>query len=185
MNPVANHLWQSTLFAAAAGLLSLTLRNQRAQVRYALWLAASLKFLVPFALLGSMGSHFQWRTADPITQSPFPITMEQISQPFARSAPVSLVADPSAASQVSAVLLAIWVCGFAAVVLSWLIRWRNIRAGVRAASPLQLDIPLKVISSPVPLEPGVFGIFRPVLLRSEEHTSELQSLRHLVCRLLL
>src|SRR5258705_11457460 len=26
---------------------------------------------------------------------------------------------------------------------------------------------------------------RPLLLRSEEHTSELQSLRHLVCRLLL
>src|ERR1039458_10618542 len=27
--------------------------------------------------------------------------------------------------------------------------------------------------------------FRPALVRSEEHTSELQSLRHLVCRLLL
>src|SRR5205814_8639882 len=26
---------------------------------------------------------------------------------------------------------------------------------------------------------------KPILLRSEEHTSELQSLRHLVCRLLL
>src|ERR1039458_10400970 len=29
------------------------------------------------------------------------------------------------------------------------------------------------------------GIFLAVLIRSEEHTSELQSLRHLVCRLLL
>src|SRR5262245_47106503 len=29
-----------------------------------------------------------------------------------------------------------------------------------------------------------FGVY-PILFRSEEHTSELQSLRHLVCRLLL
>ena len=32
----ANHLWQSTFFAAAAGLLTLTLRGNRASVRYAL-----------------------------------------------------------------------------------------------------------------------------------------------------
>src|SRR5262245_65375030 len=33
--------------------------------------------------------------------------------------------------------------------------------------------------------PAVGGIHRIVQSRSEEHTSELQSLRHLVCRLLL
>jgi hypothetical protein len=48
---LGNHLWQSTLFAAAAWLLTLALRRHRAQVRYWLWLAASVKFLVPFALL--------------------------------------------------------------------------------------------------------------------------------------
>ena len=41
----ANHLWQSTLFAALAGLLTLAFRRNRAQVRYWLWLAASVKFL--------------------------------------------------------------------------------------------------------------------------------------------
>src|ERR1035441_10880716 len=40
------------------------------------------------------------------------------------------------------------------------------------------------------LSPDVFPqrvllVFRRLVLRSEEHTSELQSLRHLVCRLLL
>ena len=29
-----NHVWQSTLYAAAAGLLTLAFRNNRAQVRY-------------------------------------------------------------------------------------------------------------------------------------------------------
>ena len=33
MNPLANHLWQSTLFAAAAGLLTLALKNNRARLR--------------------------------------------------------------------------------------------------------------------------------------------------------
>jgi bla regulator protein blaR1 len=46
--PLANHLWQSTLFATVAGLLTLALRKNRAQTRYCLWLAASVKFLIPF-----------------------------------------------------------------------------------------------------------------------------------------
>ena len=41
LQPLANHLWQSTLFAAVAGLLTLALRKNRAQTRYWLWLAAS------------------------------------------------------------------------------------------------------------------------------------------------
>ena len=59
--PIANHLWQSTLFAGVAGLLTLLLRNNRAHTRYCLWLAASAKFLVPFSLLmlvgGLVGRH--------------------------------------------------------------------------------------------------------------------------------
>jgi hypothetical protein len=37
---LANHLWQSTLVAGAAGLLTLALRPNHARTRYALWLAA-------------------------------------------------------------------------------------------------------------------------------------------------
>src|ERR1035438_10814902 len=37
----------------------------------------------------------------------------------------------------------------------------------------------------VAAEPALAGMTVDELLRSEEHTSELQSLRHLVCRLLL
>jgi bla regulator protein blaR1 len=39
---VADHLWQSTLIAAVAGLLALVLRRNRAHVRYCVWLAASV-----------------------------------------------------------------------------------------------------------------------------------------------
>src|SRR5215510_9042617 len=37
-------------------------RRKRAQVRYSLWLAASMKFLVPFALLIAIGGRVGWRS---------------------------------------------------------------------------------------------------------------------------
>src|SRR4051812_18011593 len=52
---IADHLWQSTLFALGAGLLTLLLRRNGAGVRYGLWFAASVKFLIPFALLAAAG----------------------------------------------------------------------------------------------------------------------------------
>ena len=62
LQSLANHLWQSTLFAAVAGLLNLALRQNRAQTRYSLWLAASVKFLIPFSLLVDLGGRFGWHT---------------------------------------------------------------------------------------------------------------------------
>src|SRR3954469_3351971 len=44
---LADHVWQSTLFAGAVALLTLAFRRHRADVRFALWLVASVKFLVP------------------------------------------------------------------------------------------------------------------------------------------
>ena len=60
---LVDHLWQSTCFAAAAWLLTLALKANAARVRYAVWLAASAKFFVPFAALVAVGSQFSWRTA--------------------------------------------------------------------------------------------------------------------------
>lgn len=54
---LANHLWQSTLFAAAVGVLALALRKNQARARYWLWLAASTKFLIPFSLLALLGGY--------------------------------------------------------------------------------------------------------------------------------
>ena len=50
-----DHLWQSTLVAALAALLALALHNNSARVRFWLWFAASIKFLVPFAALAALG----------------------------------------------------------------------------------------------------------------------------------
>jgi len=161
MNWFADHLWQSTLFAGIAGLLTLALRRNHARLRHSIWLAASCKFLIPLSVLIALGSHIAWRTAPATNLS---VVMDEVSQPFT-APPVSfLPTAPPARSPLPAVLLGIWACGFVGIVCSWWIRWRRIRSAVRAASPVNLELPIRAMSSPTLLEPGIFGIFRPVLL---------------------
>ncbi len=56
-----NHLWQSTLSCCVVAVLTLMLRRNRAAVRHGLWLAASVKFLVPFPLLVGLASQLEWQ----------------------------------------------------------------------------------------------------------------------------
>jgi hypothetical protein len=59
IDALTTHLWQSTIFAGVAGLLTLAFRANRARVRYWLWMGASFKFLIPFALLTTLGSYIR------------------------------------------------------------------------------------------------------------------------------
>jgi beta-lactamase regulating signal transducer with metallopeptidase domain len=163
-----NHLWQSTLFAGAAGLLTLALRKNPARVRHWVWLAASCKFLIPLSVLIALGGHIQWRTAAEIARSNLSLVMDEVSQPFTAPAiSLLLITAPADPSPLSAVLLVIWASGFLGFTCAWWIRWRRIWATVRAASPVHLELPIRAMSSPSLLEPGVFGVFRPVLLLPE------------------
>ena len=84
---LGNHLWQSTLVALMAGLLTLALRKHHARSRYWLWLAASLKFLVPFSLLVELGQRLTWMRHSAQSVSPgFYFAIDQIGQPFSQSA---------------------------------------------------------------------------------------------------
>ena len=160
---LANHLWQSTLFASLAVLLAFALRKNRAETRYWLWLAGSLKFLIPFSLLIAIGSEMHWPSATPVVHSTFGTALQQIQQPFAP--PKILFTQPRPVTNtVPAIAFAIWLSGFAAVLLSWARSWLQIRSVIRHARPLEMQAPIRVLSSESPLEPGVFGIFRPVLL---------------------
>ena len=78
---LVNHLWQSTLFVAGIWLAALLLRNNAARVRCWLWTAASIKFLVPLAMLVSLGEQFQWRTAPAAVQPAVLFVMEDVLAP--------------------------------------------------------------------------------------------------------
>ena len=163
--PIANHLWQSTLFAIVAGLLTLGLRKNRAHARYCLWLAASAKFLVPFSLLVFAGSHLGRHTAAAPASSRIPVLIEQVNEPFvAEDAIRPMPHAPQSAMWMVPIAIAVWAIGCGFLAFSWWLRWRRIRAAIRVASPVALDIGVPVLSSASIIEPGVFGVFRQVLL---------------------
>jgi uncharacterized protein (TIGR03435 family) len=167
LSPLANHLWQSTVFAGAMWVLALVLRQNRAAVRYWLWLAASVKFLLPFSLLVSAGTELAQRTAPAIEAPQWSLAVERISQPFILPAAAPQAVATPAVNPIAAVVLGVWFSGVAAGVVFWFRCWRQMRAARLAATPLPLDLPVPVFSSSIRLEPGVFGIYRPVLLLPE------------------
>ncbi len=168
--PLWNHLWQSTLCAAAVWLLTLAVRKNRAAVRYGLWFAASLKFLVPFSLLIGAAGHLEWRTTPVNAPAAIAFAVEQVSQPFAL--PVSTPA-PAQSNLIPAILLVVWLTGVAIGIGFWLRWWRSIEAVRRAARPLLMNLPVSVMSAPGALEPGVFGILKAILILPEGITERL------------
>jgi len=165
--PIANHLWQSTLFSGVAGLLTLLLRKNRAHARHCLWLAASAKFLVPFSLLMLVGGLVGRDSVVLPAPMRVPVLVEQLNEPFVAELPSGAVAMPHASkseTRVVPMLVALWAIGCGALVFSWWMRWHRMQVAVRVASPVPLGIGIPALSSASILEPGVFGVFRPVLL---------------------
>jgi len=165
------HIWQSTFFALAAGLLTVAFGKNRAQVRYWLWLSASLKFIVPFALLMSLGSQWGWSPfARKIATPAVSLAVEYVAEPFAVSS-VGLVMVPapkaSRVDWIPGAVFGAWLCGVAGIGLMRLRNWRGIRAALRSGVPLRLNDEVEARVAPGLLEPGVVGLLRPVLLLPE------------------
>ncbi len=199
---IANHLWQSTVLVALVWLLTLLLRRNQAKVRYGLWLAASLKFLVPFSLLIALGGLLPWpRHAVAVSQPTLYSTVDVMAQPFSEIA--ILPVAPQAASlrerlaaSLPLVLMTVWGCGMVTVLLIWCVRWRRVLAILRRAVPAEsgrevemlrrLELrentrrkmvgerPMLLLLSQELMEPGIFGIFRPVLLWPERLSERLE-----------
>jgi bla regulator protein BlaR1 len=174
----ANHLWQSTLFALLTAVSTLALRKNQARIRHHLWLAASLKFLVPFALLMNVGSQLARLHGSTDSQPVFYFVLQTMSQPFHHSQ--GLLAA-SLLRWLPGMVVILWLAGFATVIGLWWLRWRRGAAAIRGAVPVshgrEVEIlrrveekfagiwsPISLRSSQSSLEPGIFGILRPLLL---------------------
>jgi uncharacterized protein (TIGR03435 family) len=189
---LGNHLWQSTLCLVIAGLLTLVLRKSHAQARYGVWLAASVKFLIPFSLLVGLGSHLPRPQAPAATPTGLYAALQEVSRPFSPPTAWSPAAGESRGpaqnaglrhrltQALPAVLVGVWACGFAVVLFLWYARWRRISAALQGAVALHeghevealrrmerlggMQRPIDLWLSPAALEPGIFGIFKPVLV---------------------
>ena len=200
MAELANHVWQSTLVAALALLVTLALRRERAGVRYAVWLAASLKFLIPFSAFTSLGAHFGWRPIVVASVTPHELIVNAGGGGLAERA-VRLVANqPRGVSPLHTIglllpdlLVGVWVAGAALLLATWVVRWRRISRIARSATPITggvvieelralerragLSRSIAVVTASSSLEPGVFGLVAPILIwpsRLETHLSSEQ-----------
>ncbi len=182
LHSIANHLWQSTLFAAAAGILTLLFKRNRASIRHWLWLSGSVKFLIPFSVLVSLGSHVQWKKVHVAEQPRIEAALETVSQPFALQDEAPLVAvpdkpDSSHTDYLPFALGSIWLCGVFVATGAWFYRWSRLQAVRQKASVLNLDLQNPVLATAELAEPGVFGIWKPTLILPEglpEHLSPSQ-----------
>lgn len=162
---IVNHLWQSSCFALLAALLTFALRKNSPKVRYWVWLGASLKFLIPFALLVSLGSVIPHSSRRPVSvvAPAFPGTLVQIAEPLWSSrrptAPVHALPD-----WVPVAIIVAWPLGLLALALVRCRSWLRIRAALRAGTPIELPIPVPALICPDAKELGIFGFLRPVLV---------------------
>jgi uncharacterized protein (TIGR03435 family) len=199
MAALANHLWQSTLVAGLAWLVTLALRRDRAGIRFAVWLAASFKFLVPFSALTSLGARFGWHPVVVAAFTPHDLAVDAggvLSPQAIRIAAyqsTGLSTFRSIWNAAPDALLAVWAMGAVALLAIWIARWRRLAAIARQSTPLTagpiVDMllvierrggvtrPIAVASSESSLEPGVFGVLTPTLVwpaRLSDHLSSVQ-----------
>ena len=166
MTALLDHLWQSTLFALPLGALTLLLRRHAASLRFWLWFAASVKFLVPFSVLMVLGGAVTLPVVPMLPDGPALEVLQNTAAPFANAPAASVV--PGATTNWIMLLIVLWAAGTLLALLIWGMGWFKLRALVRAARPLTIPLaisaPLPVLTSSAPLEPGLIGIFRPVLM---------------------
>jgi bla regulator protein BlaR1 len=184
---LVNHLWQSTLVAGLAWLVTLALRRDRAGIRYAVWLAASFKFLIPFSALTSLGARLGWHPVVVAAFTPHDLAVDAgggvLSPQAIRIAAHQSTGLSTVRSMWDAApdaLLAVWAMGAVALLAMWIARWRRLSGIARQSTPLTegpivdmlraierragLTRAIAVSSSESSLEPGVFGILTPKLV---------------------
>jgi uncharacterized protein (TIGR03435 family) len=180
-----NHLWQSTVMVLIAWLVTLALRPNPARVRYWVWMFASVKFLVPFALLASLGTWSAKPIPGPQIGSALYTMVDEISQPLQQTQAPAVVAGHSLYRThlfefVLPILAIVWLCGVVSVLAVWMMRrrrvariaadaqviyeGREVTALRRAERNAGIRSPIPVLLSPRATEPGIFGVIRPVLL---------------------
>ncbi len=188
-----NHLWQSTIFGILALAAILILRRAPARVRYVLWIAISIKFLIPSAALVSLASWLglnlssffmtiAWASGDPIS-----FLTHQNGFFYLTDALVGNELHVQAITFWT--LIGIWLAGSAILFTVWIRRqfsfWQVLnksttinegRESLILAETIQrmgIRRNVGLMSSSEVSEVGVWGMFKPVILLPKEISGQL------------
>jgi bla regulator protein BlaR1 len=175
---LANHLWQTTAVVAIVWAITSVLRSNSASLRFRFWLLASMKFLLPFSLLVAAGQHL-WptraSTSPPQTLGTIVTRAVQPYRALRANGTVELPSPTASRLRIEGICLALWAFGACVVLVSWLRSWASLRCVVRRATLRTTISGVPVLQTSSLLEPGVFGIFRPVLLIPEDMLTRLST----------
>lgn len=166
---LANHLWQSTLFAILIGGLCMLLRKNGAHLRYWLWFTASLKFLIPFSAIATLSQRVGEATTPIVVPERWSIVAATVAEPMASTE--SAISWPP-------LLLALWAAGFGVVIGRTLVHAGLLCAAVRRGDRAMTagrwsGFAVDIVRTDTRLEPGIVGFLRPVLLLPEGIESRL------------
>ncbi len=165
-----NHLWQSTAVVLLIWPLSVALRTNRANLRFRLWMLASVKFVLPFSLLIAAGRALRPAAANGVPAERVSRLVLQSVQPYTQPVHSISVGTSTAAGahgglgRLVIFCLGLWAAGALLLLVSWLRTWLDVRALAHQAEPAGEIAGVPVRRSEGALEPGVFGILKPVLL---------------------
>src|SRR3989442_3321211 len=192
---LANHLWQATLFSLLAFAAAALLRKGPGRARYAIWLIASAKFILPSAILviiaRRLGLDFSFSF---VSNNEIGHGTGIVSQ---LTTPLVLWEDSTVASEtvvrghneLFCAFTLIWLTGCLAFLAVW---WRHrarFRGAIKASQInartreretlervrewLKIKRQVRLSISQQTIEPGVWGGWRPVVLLPERMGEEL------------
>ncbi|HEU4653217.1 MAG TPA: M56 family metallopeptidase [Steroidobacteraceae bacterium] len=157
MSAIADHLWQSSWFALVAWLLAMVVRHDSAKLRGWIWLAASAKFLFPFALFSWIGSQFVFQASDPSAVLPL---VQHVASPLSSAS----VATRYLESNAQWLLLVIWAPISAMYMQRVLLGWIDSRSLLRGSWSCDVLATIPVRASHAISNPCVIGVVDPVLV---------------------
>src|SRR5687767_4791903 len=181
MDAIADHIWESTIVGLAAAFLAFVFRRNSASVRYWIWFAAAMKFLVPFAAVAAVVDALPLPHGNAVTSGAF----DAATVVFRTSA------IPALRGTSSTVVTIVWLAGALVVLARWAWEWRRLRMDA-CASPRIVDgvvhdalrrvecahgvgMAATIVSSSRSMEPGVLGIRKPVLIWPHHLTAGLSA----------
>jgi TonB family protein len=192
---LANHLWQATLISlvsfAAAGFL----KKGPGRARYVVWMIASVRFMLPSALLVSiahlLGIDFSSLFASSHGSGEAATVVFQLTAPIIQldgSGRTDAYAS-NTHSELFCALTIVWLSGSAILIARWLKRRRRFRIAIcatplaeasrerqaldRVRSWMGIDRKVDLAMLPGTVEPGVWGMWRPIVFLPERLAEEL------------
>ena len=186
----ANHLWQTTLACGLAMVAIFCLNRESARARYALWMIISLKFALPSTLLVALFGLNGLRLNSYAEQTGPVQPSGPIGIRFFDIAGLPTNAQPGQThSEIYCLLTVVWLAGFGFVMTRWLRKRAEFSHLLRSSRIVAMDREsaalrrvtgwlrarddIELIVAPETVDPGVWRIFRPVIILPENMSGEL------------